>query len=238
MKEVRDRTELAALSAEERTRVYIAESLAVQHPVTDNQEAMVTIEESATLFSRPDDSSYGGKILVREQVLQRLQTAAKIIYEQSKQTYGLLVVDGFRPYAVQQRYFKEVEEEVRARLGSAANDKDVWYETTKWVADPDGLPPHSTGGAVDCTLCTLDGTSVLMGSHWSGSDERLHPTWSSEVEVVFQERRVCLYDAMTGAGFVNLPTEWWHYSFGDQYWALVTGNDHALYGRVAESGKI
>ena len=35
-----------------------------------------------------------------------------------------------------------------------------------------------------------------------------------------------------GAGLVNYPTEWWHWSYGDRYWALVTGAAHALYGPV------
>ena len=41
--------------------------------------------------------------------------------------------------------------------------------------------------------------------------------------------RRCLGDA----GFVNYPTEWWHWSFGDRYWAFVTGHGAARYGQVA-----
>jgi D-alanyl-D-alanine dipeptidase len=29
------------------------------------------------------------------------------------------------------------------------------------------------------------------------------------------------------------PTEWWHWSYGDRYWALMTGAPAALYGPVA-----
>jgi hypothetical protein len=29
--------------------------------------------------------------------------------------------------------------------------------------------------------------------------------------------------ALLGAGFVNYPPEWWHWSFGDKYWAYMTG---------------
>jgi len=42
--------------------------------------------------------------------------------------------------------------------------------------------------------------------------------------------RRLLVDAMTGAGFVNYEHEWWHYSYGDRYWAFTTGADTALYG--------
>jgi D-alanyl-D-alanine dipeptidase len=35
---------------------------------------------------------------------------------------------------------------------------------------------------------------------------------------------------LDGAGLVNYPTEWWHWSFGDRYWALTTGAAAAVYG--------
>ena len=35
-------------------------------------------------------------------------------------------------------------------------------------------------------------------------------------------------------GTMNYPTEWWHWSYGDRYWALLTGAPAALYGPVDE----
>nr|WP_211267284.1 M15 family metallopeptidase [Nonomuraea candida] len=34
------------------------------------------------------------------------------------------------------------------------------------------------------------------------------------------------------AGFVNYPTEWWHWSFGERYWAFITRARYARYGIV------
>jgi hypothetical protein len=42
--------------------------------------------------------------------------------------------------------------------------------------------------------------------------------------------RKLLGSVLTSAGLVNYPTEWWHWSFGDRYWALITGEAAALYG--------
>ena len=39
-------------------------------------------------------------------------------------------------------------------------------------------------------------------------------------------------DALGGAGMVNYPTEWWHWSYGDRYWALITGAPRTRYGPV------
>lgn len=45
-----------------------------------------------------------------------------------------------------------------------------------------------------------------------------------------RDARAELGEAMRSAGFVNYPTEWWHWSHGDRYWAMVTGASHAHYG--------
>lgn len=45
-----------------------------------------------------------------------------------------------------------------------------------------------------------------------------------------RSRRGVLGTALTAVGLVNYPTEWWHWSYGDRYWALETGAAVALYG--------
>jgi zinc D-Ala-D-Ala dipeptidase len=35
---------------------------------------------------------------------------------------------------------------------------------------------------------------------------------------------------------VNYPTEWWHWSYGDSYWALTTGAPAAIYGPIDLTG--
>jgi D-alanyl-D-alanine dipeptidase len=42
--------------------------------------------------------------------------------------------------------------------------------------------------------------------------------------------RRLLHNTMTDAGFVNLPSEWWHFDYGDQLWAWANKKDHAIYG--------
>ncbi len=48
-----------------------------------------------------------------------------------------------------------------------------------------------------------------------------------------RDNRSILAGALGGAGFVNYPTEWWHWSYGDRYWALMTGAPAAIYGSVS-----
>jgi D-alanyl-D-alanine dipeptidase len=47
--------------------------------------------------------------------------------------------------------------------------------------------------------------------------------------------RALLAQVLGRAGLVNYPSEWWHWSYGDRYWALLTGAPAALYGPVDSS---
>ncbi|WP_244137038.1 M15 family metallopeptidase [Burkholderia pyrrocinia] len=47
--------------------------------------------------------------------------------------------------------------------------------------------------------------------------------------------RHVLIAALTGTGFTNYPSEWWHWSFGDRYWAVMQRESHAIYGPVEEN---
>lgn len=49
-----------------------------------------------------------------------------------------------------------------------------------------------------------------------------------------RRNRDILAHALQSVGFINYWTEWWHWSYGDRYWAAVTGALHALYHAVSE----
>jgi D-alanyl-D-alanine dipeptidase len=97
--------------------------------------------------------------------------------------------------------------------------------------------PHSTGGAVDLTLrFRATGQPLFMGGlfddvtedAWTDAFEQ-KPIGSMSDEEARANRRI-LYWVMAEAGFANNPTEWWHYSWGDQMWAKLRGEPAALYG--------
>lgn len=50
-------------------------------------------------------------------------------------------------------------------------------------------------------------------------------------EDVRKNRRL-LYNAMIEAGFTNLSSEWWHYDYGDKFWAYFTGNTAMFEGII------
>ena len=44
-------------------------------------------------------------------------------------------------------------------------------------------------------------------------------------------RRILIH-TMKEAGFSNLPTEWWHFDYGNQNWAYFTEQSSAIFGAV------
>lgn len=46
------------------------------------------------------------------------------------------------------------------------------------------------------------------------------------------KNRLILLRAMQRAGFVNYPTEWWHFSYGDKMWAAYCNKKTAVYDVV------
>jgi D-alanyl-D-alanine dipeptidase len=47
-----------------------------------------------------------------------------------------------------------------------------------------------------------------------------------------KKNRRMLLSVMEGAGFVNYGHEWWHFSYGDRYWAYVRHERAAIYGSL------
>ena len=53
---------------------------------------------------------------------------------------------------------------------------------------------------------------------------------NDEADQEARHNRRILFNAMKTAGFTNLPSEWWHFDFGNQLWAYHSGAQQAVYG--------
>ena len=89
--------------------------------------------------------------------------------------------------------------------------------------DPRRCPPHASGGTVDLTL-TWRGHALALGT---GFDAFVPGAASAALEPdgpkLDRDLRRLLGSAMSAAGFVSHPQEWWHWEYGTRYWAAVTG---------------
>lgn len=124
--------------------------------------------------------------------------------------FGFVVLDAWRSLDEQQ-----------ALLAHYANEGD----TSGYVAEvsPDGpRPPHVTGGALDLTL-SFRGVPLALGTDFdSFVPDAWHGSLDESDNAVRRLRRL-LGLVLTGEDFVPYPREWWHWSYGEDWWAAARG---------------
>ena len=70
-----------------------------------------------------------------------------------------------------------------------------------------------------------EGNEICMGSEFDEFSERSDVDYYENrgKDAQVQHNRRMLYQIMKRAGFTNLPSEWWHYDYGDRFWSFYTG---------------
>lgn len=165
---------------------------------------------------------------VRKEVFHRLQQAQAALPDGLK----LRIWDTWRPFALQLELYNTYRQTIitKNRLDKLSLEEQA-AEIQKFVSYPTedrNIPPvHTTGGAVDVTLVDACGHELPMGTPFDAFGPETATAYfestSQDAPTVRDNRRI-LYHCMTGAGFTNLPSEWWHFDYGNRFWAYYTGN--------------
>jgi D-alanyl-D-alanine dipeptidase len=128
---------------------------------------------------------------LRRAVATRLAKAAKTLRTKHRR---LLIWDCYRPTSVQDIFWKLVPDE-------------------RYVANPKQGSRHSRGAAVDVGLVAEDGTPVTLPTAFDDFSEAAHRDHALVGDQGAEART--LEAAMKAAGFVGMPTEWWHFDAPD-----------------------
>lgn len=212
----------------ERREWYIPESITTAMLVRDNNEPLVDVINDANIPLM--FAVQGKKMKLRRSVVDHLHVAAQEIVRATDGKATIRVYDAFRPLSVQREQFEKIKSDIAKQEGLSG--RELWERVTQFIADPDLCPPHATGGAIDCTIAdSTTGDEYDMGTPINTIHDHAY-TYHDAISPVAKKNRAILYEVMTKAGFVNLATEWWHYSYGDQYWAVFLEKEHALYGAI------
>jgi D-alanyl-D-alanine dipeptidase len=126
---------------------------------------------------------------------------AFVLLQQKRPGWKLLILDALRPRSIQRILWAHV----------------VGTEQEGYVANPDKGSVHNYGLAVDLTCVDESGSWVDMGSGF----DYFHPISQPRFEEEFLKKgelsqaqwqnRLLLRHAMSEAGFLPLPHEWWHF---------------------------
>lgn len=131
---------------------------------------------------------------------EKLSHAYRLLRE-SNPGYGFIVYDALRPGCVQRVMWNHVK----------------GTDGEKYFANPDIGSVHSYGFAVDISVIDQQGRELDMGAGFDDFRDISAPSQEAKYRASGQltERhlanRLILRNAMEGAGFIQLPHEWWHY---------------------------
>lgn len=206
-------------------------------PIHDTPDIWVDLTKQKIIVYGPSPEVPNNK----DYTYLRKTVYEKLVKAQGKLPKGLhfCLYEGYRSFALQKMIFEKQFSNVKKRHPDWLPHQ-LFIETTKLVSpviNPDhspNIPPHSTGSAMDVYLVNDAGEPIDMGIHpkdWmQDADGVLSLSASEHISAVAKKNRQIMSDVLSTVGFVNYPTEYWHWSYGDRYWAYVKQQPHAIYG--------
>jgi zinc D-Ala-D-Ala dipeptidase len=197
---------------------------AADHLMIDDRRS-----DNAHAFHHLNADAVGAYRHLRIGVLRRLVEAQRML----PSGIHLLLTEAFRPPELQ----KKIYDSYRNYLGRQNphwDESQLNEATSRWVS-PIDVAPHTAGAAVDLTLCRPDGTELDMGTPEGATPEESNLacyTAAKNISAEAAANRLLMANTLGSAGLVNYPTEWWHWSYGDRYWAFTVNVKLAIYGPV------
>ena len=166
------------------------------------------------------------EMMIRKKVLKKLLDAQKLL----PKNWQIVLKAGFRPLIVQKMLFEEVVETEKSTHPDWDHDT-LYRHCLTYVTDPDKyISPHATGGAVDIlTIDKKSGEIIDMGSPINAVGDASWCDFGENFKIKQVKNRDILISTMIRAGFANLASEWWHFSYGDPRWAIFYDQKVARY---------
>lgn len=207
-------------------------------PVHDDHEPLVDLAGYPFTLDpvyHRDGWAPSADMFLRQGVADRLAD----IQQRWRGQYTFKIFDAHRPRTVQHAIYDGYERRLRQEHPNWDEER-LGDETQRFVTratDPNRIPPHSTGGAVDLTLVDGTGRELEMGTGFDHFGPEAAPDYfeAANRSRTVREHRRLLLRAMLAAGFTVDDTEWWHFDLGNQSWAVRCGASAAHYGEVTEA---
>lgn len=204
-------------------------------PIRENGDPLIDVREEGRIAIGPSPEVPNN----HDYYFLRKTVYEKLLQAQSLLPSGLhfCLYEGYRSLKLQQRLFED-------RLAVIQQHHPDWsyeqqfLETHQMVAptinldDSQNIPSHATGGAIDVYLIDEKGEALDMGIHpkdWLlDHDGSLSLPDSKRISAEAKQYRSIMSHILQQVGFVNLATEYWHWSYGDRYWACYLGKPAAF----------
>ena len=182
---------------------------------------------SPRIFFDKPHFKYRRETVLRRAVAERLAQAA----DNLPGGYKMAVIEGWRPPHIQRRMYQAI-------WNRFAKDHPDWSPTrmkrtvNRYSAPMDRRvpPPHTTGGAMDIMLADASGKVFNHSAPFAPFAENTFSFDAQGLSPEARRYRDIMAEVLIPLGVTNYPSEYWHWSYGDQGWAYRGGHPHAIYG--------
>ena len=166
-------------------------------------------------------------ILLRKTVANMLKKAEENLPED----YTFFIMEGLRSVEKQKEYFETY-------FTSFQNEHPDWDKekilktVEKFVHPHEGkwASGHLCGAAIDLVLMK-NGEKVPLEDETLSFEENSMSNQPKLPQEIKNNRKI-IFEALEKAGLVNNPNEYWHWSYGDIWWAKLAGKKDAKYGII------
>lgn len=216
--------------------ILIADDIITSIPVQESNEEIIDLTNQDSIsYYQSQDSVPLIQVKLRKTVYKKLLQAQKLL----PNNLSLCVYEGYRSLEYQEEIF--IKKFAQLYQQNPKQPYKKLFEQTTRVVSPVvnlngsiNIPPHSTGAAVDVYLINSNGEPIEMGIHPKDSfndvDGTLCAMDSKKISKEAKLHRQIMAKALKKVGFVNYYTEYWHWSYGDRFWAYHAGAQYAIYG--------
>ncbi|MFQ5688057.1 MAG: M15 family metallopeptidase [Candidatus Scalindua sp.] len=175
---------------------------------------------------------------VRETVARQLCKASEML----QPGWKIVIFDAWRPVELQLQIFEKYKTKLKNKYPEYPEHR-LNQEVQRYISFPSSNltcpSPHVSGGAVDLSLRDDSGKNLDMGTEFDAFCEESYTCYyelkleqggelTHQEQIRLENRRI-LYHTLTRVGFTNFPEEWWHFDYGNQFWARIKGKE-AIYG--------
>lgn len=205
-------------------------------PISDNNEPLVDL---ATFNFVLEPAYYNQGLSNTAKMFLRSGVADKLSRVQdSLGSYRLKIWDAWRPRSVQRNIYQSFWNDL-ARQHPEWDEAQLKKAVGTFCTTPDNpqrIPPHATGGAVDLTLVDRHGKELHMGTKFDylGPEAASMYFEEGERDKKIRDNRRLLREAMASEDFRHDDDEWWDFNWGSQIWAATKKQPCACYGEALD----
>lgn len=203
--------------------INIADPRVLAIPIQESHEILIDLKDQNILQFGPPPECEETKdcyTKLRKTIYEKLCKAQ----ENLPHGWKFKIYEGYRSLDVQDILFNWISAKID-RENPGLDLKTRFEKITQLVSPLKTLegkinvPAHNTGAAVDLELLDTDGNLVDLGMEvkdWILLDPQYSQTHSPLISRQAQSNRDILLEVMRAQDFVNYPSEFWHFSYGDR----------------------